>query len=50
MFKKIVAFVTGKVETAIEQNTSPEEAWRSAARILIKELILVKKGSFLLSR
>ncbi|AOG16666.1 hypothetical protein [Escherichia phage UPEC03] len=38
MFKKIVAFVTGKVETAIEQNTSPEEAWRSAARILIKEI------------
>lgn len=38
MFKKIVAFVTGKVETAIEQNTSPEEAWCSAARILIKEI------------
>lgn len=38
MFKKIVAFVTGKVETAIEQNTSPEDAWRSAARILIKEI------------
>lgn len=38
MFKKIVAFVTGKVETVIEQNTSPEEAWRSAARILIKEI------------
>ncbi|WFD55645.1 hypothetical protein phi5_165 [Enterobacter phage phi5] len=38
MFKKIIAFVTGKVETAIEQNTSPEEAWRSAARILIKEI------------
>lgn len=38
MFKKIVSFVTGKVETAIEQNTSPEEAWRSAARILIKEI------------
>ena len=38
MFKKLVSFVTGKVETAIEQNTSPEEAWRSAARILIKEI------------
>lgn len=38
MFKKIVAFVTGKVETAIEQNTSPEDAYRNAARILIKEI------------
>ena len=38
MFKKLVSFVTGKVETVIEQNTSPEEAWRSAARILIKEI------------
>lgn len=38
MFKKLVSFVTGKVETAIEQNTSPEDAWRSAARILIKEI------------
>lgn len=38
MFKKLVSFVTGKVETAIEQNTSPEEAWRSAGRILIKEI------------
>ena len=34
MFKKLVSFVTGKVETAIEQNTSPEEAWRSGESTL----------------
>ncbi|CCK74108.1 protein of unknown function [Pseudotevenvirus RB43] len=38
MIKKIFSFLNNKVETVIEQNTSPEDAWRSAARILIKEI------------
>ncbi|QJI10776.1 hypothetical protein GuL6_257 [Buttiauxella phage vB_ButM_GuL6] len=38
MIKKLFSFLNNKVETVIEQNTSPEDAWRSAARILIKEI------------
>lgn len=38
MIKKIFSFLNNKVETVIEKNTSPEDAWRSAARILIKEI------------
>lgn len=38
MFKKIMAFVNGKVETAIEKNTSPEDSYRGAARLLLKEI------------
>lgn len=38
MIKKLFSFLNNKVETVIEKNTSPEDAWRSAARILIKEI------------
>ena len=38
MFKKMFSFLNNKVETVIEKNTSPEDAWRSAARMLIKEI------------
>lgn len=38
MFKKLMSFINNKAETAIEKNTSPEDAWRSAGRILIKEI------------
>lgn len=38
MFKKIGSFFSSKVETMIEKNTSPEDAWRGAGRILIAEI------------
>lgn len=42
MFAKLKNFLSAKVETAIEANTSPEDAYRQAARLLINEIDRLK--------